>query len=133
MSWRAITVGVIFYDFNAPAPDRVRAPAPIQRVVGTYSGNEVPDVLPAGAARPVGYPIMVVYSGARVVDLRSARLTQVNGPDFAYHVVPQLYERDYVAIVPASPLAPGQRYHVRLELSVAGADMVDEWEFDTER
>ena len=133
MSGRAITVGVIVYDFNAPAPDRVRAPAPIQRVVGTYSGNEVPDVLPAGAARPVGYPIMVVYSGARVVDLRSARLTQVNGPDFAYHVVPQLYERDYVAIVPASPLAPGQRYHVRLELSVAGADMVDEWEFDTER
>jgi hypothetical protein len=133
MAGRAITVGVIVYDFNAPAPDRVRAPAPSQRVAGTYSGNEVPDVLPAGAARPVGYPIMVVFSSARVVDLRSARVTQVNGPDFAYHVVPQLYERDYVAIIPASPLAAGQRYHVRLELSVAGVDMVDEWEFDAER
>src|SRR6266545_7108343 len=133
MAGRAITVGVIVYDFNAPAPDRVRAPAPNQRVAGTYSGNEVPEVLPAGAARPVGYPIMVVFSSARVVDLRSARVTQVNGPDFAYHVVPQLYERDYVAIIPASPLAGGQRYHVRLELSVAGVDMVDEWEFDTER
>jgi len=130
---RRITVGVLVYDFDAPAPDRVRAPAPSQRVAGTYSGDEVPDVLPAGASRPVGYPIMVVFSSARAVDLRSARITQVGGSDFAYHVVPQLYERDYVAIVPASPLAPGARYHVRLDLTVAGADMVDEWEFDTER
>jgi uncharacterized protein YkwD len=130
---RSITVGVLVYDFTAPAPERVRAPASDQRVAGTYSGEEVPDVLPAGASRPVGYPIMVVYSSARAVELRSARVTQVNGPDFAYHVVPQLYERDYVAIVPAAPLAPGARYRVRLELTVAGVDMVEEWEFETER
>lgn len=130
---RTITVGVIVYDFTSTAPDKVRAPAPDQRVAGTYSGDEVPDVLPAGASRPVGYPIMVVYSSARAVDVKSVRISQVNGPDFAYHVVPQLYERDYVAIVPAAPLAPGARYHVRLELTVAGADMVEEWEFDTER
>src|SRR5438309_4859924 len=132
ISGRKITVGVIVYDFTAPAPDRVRAPAPAQRVAGTYSGEEIPDVLPSGAARPVGYPIMIVFSSAREVDLRSARLTQVGGPDFAYHVVPQLYERDYVAIVPASPLVPGARYHVRLDLTVAGADMVEEWEFESE-
>ena len=130
---RRITVGVIVYDFSAPAPDRVRAPAPDQRVAGTYSGDEIPDVLPAGAARPVGYPIMVVYSTARAVDLRNARVTQVGGPDFAYHVVPQLYERDYVAVIPAAPLAPGARYHVRLELMVAGAEVVEEWEFEAER
>jgi uncharacterized protein YkwD len=130
---RTVTVGVIVYDFAAPAPDRVRAPAPDQRVAGTYSGEEIPDVLPAGAARPVGYPIMVVYSSARAVDLRSARLTQVGGPDFAYHVVPQLYERDYVAVIPAAPLAPGARYRVRLELTVAGAEVVEEWEFEAER
>jgi len=130
---RRVTVGVIVYDFAAPAPDRVRAPAPDQRVAGTYSGEEIPDVLPAGAARPVGYPIMVVYSSARAVDLRNARLTQVGGPDFAYHVVPQLYERDYVAVIPAAPLVPGARYRVRLELTVAGADTVEEWEFEAER
>ena len=130
---RMITVGVIVYDFIAPAPDRVRAPAPDQRVTGTYSGEEVPDVLPAGASRPVGYPIMVVFSSARPVDLRNVRVTQVNGADFAYHVVPQLYERDYVAIIPAAPLASGARYHVRLELTVAGAEVVDEWEFEAER
>jgi|SRR5256885_7883724 len=132
ISGRKITVGVIVYDFTAPAPDRVRAPAPAQRVAGTYSGEEIPDVLPAGAARPVGYPIMIVFSSAREVDLRSARLTQVGGPDYAYHVVPQLYERDYVAVVPASPLVPGARYHIRLDLTVAGADLVEEWEFESE-
>ena len=47
--------------------------------------------------------------------------------------MPQIYERDYAAIVPTAPLAAGARYHVRLELSVAGTDVVDEWEFDTER
>lgn len=130
---RAITVGVLVYDFAAPAPDHVRAPAAAQRVAGTYSGEEVPDVLPAGAARPVGYPIMVVYSNARAVELRNARVTDENGRDLAYHVVPQLYERDYVAIIPASPLAPGTRYRVRLELRVAGADVTNEWEFETER
>ena len=133
ISGRMITVGVIVYDFAASAPDRVRAPAPDQRIAGTYSGEEIPDVLPAGASRPVGYPIMVVFSTARAVDLRTARVTQVGGPDFAYHVVPQLYERDYVAVIPAAPLVPGARYHVRLELTVAGADTVEEWEFEAER
>ena len=130
---RSVTVGVLVYDFAAPAPDRVRAPAPDQRVAGTYSGEEIPDVLPAGASRPVGYPIMVIYSSARAVDFRGARITDAAGRDFAYHVVPQLYERDYVAVIPASPLVPGTRYRVHLELTVAGADMVEEWEFEAER
>jgi hypothetical protein len=38
-----------------------------------------------------------------------------------------------VVIIPASPLAPGARYRVRLELIVAANDVVDEWEFETER
>jgi uncharacterized protein YkwD len=130
---RAVTVGVIVYDFNAPAPERVRAPAPDQRVAGTYSGEEIPEVVPAGAARPVGYPIMVIYSGARAVDLRSARVTDASGRELPHHVVPQLYERDYVTIIPASPLAPGARYRVRFELIVAANSVVDEWEFETER
>jgi uncharacterized protein YkwD len=130
---RQVTVGVIVYDFSAPAPDRVRTPAVDQRVAGTYSGEETPDVVPAGAARPVGYPIMIVYAGARPVDLRTARVTDASGRDFAYHVVPQLYERDYVAIIPAAPLASGSRYRVRLELTVAGSDVTEEWEFETER
>jgi uncharacterized protein YkwD len=127
------TVGVLVFDFAAAAPDRVLSPAAGQRVVGSWAGNESPDALPAGSARPVGYPVMVVYSGARAVDLKNAKLTDAGGRELAISVVPQIYERDYAAIVPVAPLASGGRYRVRLELSVAGADVVDEWEFETER
>jgi uncharacterized protein YkwD len=129
---RSTTVGVIVYDFGFAAPDRVRSPAVDQRVPTSWSGEELPDVLPAGAARPVGYPVMVVYSRGRPAELRSARLSDASGREIAYHVVPQIYERDYVAIVPASPLASGTRYHVRLDLRVADADVTEEWEFATE-
>jgi hypothetical protein len=127
------TVGVLVFDFAAAAPERVRSPAAGQRVAGSWAGNETPDALPAGAARPAGYPVMVVYSNAPSVDLKSAKLTDAIGRDVAVSVVPQIYERDYAGIVPTAPLAAGGRYRVRFELSVAGSDVVDEWEFETER
>lgn len=127
------TVGVLVFDFAAVAPDHVRSPAAGQHVTGSWAGDESPDALPPGAVRPVGYPVMVVYSSARPVDLKNAKLTDASGREVVVSVVPQIYERDYAAIVPTAPLAAGARYHVRLELSVAGTDVVDEWEFDTER
>ena len=130
---RSVTVGVIVYDFGSAAPDLVRSPAIGQRVAPSWDGEESPDVLPGGATRPVGYPVMVVYARAQVVEIRSARLSDASGRDLAFHVVPQIYERDYAAIVPAAPLAAGARYHVRLDLIVAGADVVQEWDFETER
>src|SRR5436309_1096334 len=114
------TVGVIVFDFAATAPDRVSSPAAGQRVAGSWAGQESPDALPAGATRPVGYPLMVVYSGARAVDLRVAELTDLGGHDVAVSIVPQIYERDYVAIVPVAPLSAGTKYRVRLALTVAG-------------
>ncbi len=126
------TVGVIVFDFAATAPDRVHSPASGQRVAGSWAGQESPDALPAGASRPVGYPLMAVYSGARAVDLRVAELTDLGGHDVALSIVPQIYERDYVAIVPVAPLAASTKYHVRLALTVAGTDTLDEWDFETE-
>src|SRR5687768_8731182 len=96
---RRATVGVMVYDFGAPAPDLLRSPAEGQRVEGTWDGQEFPDVLPAGAARPVGHPVMLMADRARTVELRAARITGPAG-EMPHHVVPQLYERDYVAIVP---------------------------------
>ena len=125
------TVGVVVFDFAAAAPDRVHSPAAGQRVARSWAGEESPDALPAGAGRPVGYPLMVVYSGGRAVDLRVAELTDATGGDVAVSVVPQIYERDYVGIVPVAPLSAGGKYHVRLALTVAGTDTVDEWEFET--
>src|SRR6266513_2392542 len=122
------TVGVIVFDFAATAPDRVHSPASGQRVAGSWAGQESPDALPAGASRPVGYPLMAVYSGARAVDLRVAELTDLGGHDVALSIVPQIYERDYVAIVPVAPLAASTKYHVRLALTVAGTDTLDEWD-----
>ena len=127
------TVGVLVFDFAAAAPERVRSPADGQRVAGSWAGDESPDALPAGASRPVGYPVMVMYSGGRPVDLRLAKLTDSGGHEVAISVVPQIYERDYAAVVPTAPLAAGGRYRMRFELSVAGSDVVDEWEFETER
>ena len=128
------TVGVIVFDFAAAAaPDRVRSPAAGQSVTGSWAGEESPDALPPGASRPVGYPVMVVYANAAPVDLRGAKLTDASGRDIAVSVVPQIYERDYVAVVPSAPLAAGASYRVRLELSVGGSDVVEEWEFETER
>ena len=127
------TVGVIVFDFSAAAPERVRSPAAGQRVSGSWAGDETPDALPAGATRPVGYPVMVVYSRAPTVDLKSAKITDASGREIPVSVVPQIYERDYVAVVPTAPLAAGARYRVRFELSVGGNDVVDEWEFETER
>jgi hypothetical protein len=127
------TVGVLVFDFAATAPDHVRSPAAGQRVSGSWAGDESPDALPAGAARPVGYPVMVVYSSARPVDVKNAKLTDANGREVAVSVIPQIYERDYAGIIAAAPLVVGARYRVRLELSVAGSDVVDEWEFETER
>jgi uncharacterized protein YkwD len=127
------SVGVIVFDFAAAAPERVRAPAAGQRVAGSWAGDESPDALPAGTARPVGYPIMVVYSGAKSVDLKSAKLSDASGRDVAVSVIPQIYERDYVGVVPIAPLAAAAPYRVRFELSVGGNDVVEEWEFETER
>ena len=129
---RSTTVGVIVYDFGSPAPDVIRSPASGQRVQGSWDGEESPDVLPAGAARPVGYPVMLVAAGAKNVDLRSAHLVDAAGHELATYVVPQIYERDYVALVPARPLDRGARYHVRLDLVISGVDSVEEWEFLTE-
>ena len=127
------TVGVIVFDFAAAAPERLRSPAAGQRVAGSWAGDESPDALPAGTARPVGYPVMVVYSGAKPVDLKNAKLSDASGHDLAVSVIPQIYERDYVGVVPVAPLAAGARYRVRFELSVAGSDVVDEWELETDR
>jgi cysteine-rich secretory family protein len=127
------TVGVLVFDFAAAAPERVRSPAAGQRVKAAWAGDETPDALPAGATRPVGYPVMVVYASARSVELKGATLTDAGGRQIPTSTIPQIYERDYAGVVPTAPLAEGARYRVRFELSVAGSDVVDEWEFETER
>lgn len=129
---RISTVGVIVYDFASPAAETIHSPATNEKVTPSWDGDEVPDPLPAGAGRPVGYPIVLMSSGA-AVQLRAAHLTDARGGDVPMYVVPQAYETDYAAVVPRSPLTAQTRYRVKLEVTIAGKDIVDEWEFETER
>ncbi len=129
---RESIVADIVYDFGFRAVEFARSPYDGQANVPTsWSGNESPNPLPSGASRPVGYPIMVVYSGAQPVDMRAAEIVAPDGSRAPLYYAPQQFERDYQVIVPQQPLASGTRYHVRFDITVNGAYATNEWDFTT--
>jgi hypothetical protein len=129
---RGAVVGNITYNFAIRSPEFVRSPAHGQtNIPTTWSGNESPSPLPPGAAKPVGYPIMFVYSGGRTVELRGARLTAPGGVNVPIYNVPQQFEYDYHVIIPQRPLATNTTYHVRFDITVGGAWLTNEWDFST--
>jgi uncharacterized protein YkwD len=129
---RNSVVGDITYNFGIRSVEFVRSPAHGQTNIPTsWSGNESPSPLPAGAARPVGYPIMVVYSGGQNVAMRDARLVAPGGVIVPIYFVPQQFEYDYQVIIPQRPLATNTTYHVRFDITVAGRWLTNEWDFST--
>ncbi|MEX2229819.1 MAG: CAP domain-containing protein, partial [Dehalococcoidia bacterium] len=132
LNGRSATVGNLVYDFGARAVNFVRSPAHGQTgIPPSWSGNESPSPLPAGVRGPVGYPIMVVYSGGQGVQMRAAELVAPGGARVPFYYVPQLYEYDYQVIIPKAPLAAGTNYHVRMDLTVNGRWVTNEWDFTT--
>lgn len=132
LNGRSTTVGDLVYDFGARAVDFVRSPAHGQRdIPPSWSGNESPSPLPAGTRGPVGYPIMVVYSGGQNVQMRAAELVAPDGARVPFWYVTQLYEYDYQVIIPQRPLAAGTTYHVRFDITVGGRYVTNEWDFTT--
>ena len=126
------TVGDITYDFGIRAVDYVRSPANGQTgIPPSWSGNESPNPLPAGVSGPVGYPIMVVYSGGQPVDMRAAEIVAPNGSRVPIYYAPQQFERDYQVIIPQKPLAAGTTYHVRFDINVNGVMVTNQWDFTT--
>jgi len=126
------TVGDITYDFGIRSVDFVRSPANGQTGVPTsWSGNESPSPLPAGVSGPVGYPVMVVYSGGQPVDMRAAEIVAPDGTRLPIYYAPQQFERDYQVIVPQRPLAPNATYHVRFDINVNARMVTNEWDFST--
>src|SRR5437870_1653100 len=129
---RGTTVGDIAYDFGLRPVDFVRSPARGQTNIPTsWSGNESPNPLPAGATRPVGYPIMVVYSGGQSVVMRGAEVVAPDGTRVPIYYAPQEFEYDYQVIIPQRPLATNTTYHVRFDITVAGTWLTNEWDFST--
>jgi hypothetical protein len=126
------TVADITYDFGFRAVDFVRSPANGQTNIPTsWSGNESPSPLPAGATTPVGYPIMVVYSGAQRVDMRAAEVVAPDGTRLPIYYAPQQFESDYQVIIPQRPLAANTTYHVRFDINVNGVMTTNQWDFST--
>jgi uncharacterized protein YkwD len=126
------TVGNLTYDFGIRSPEFVRSPAHGQTGIPTsWSGVESPSPLPAGVSGPVGYPIMVVYSGGRNVVMRGAEIVAPNGSRVPIYYVPQQFEYDYQVIIPQRPLSAGTTYHVRFDITVSGVWLTNEWDFST--
>src|SRR6266540_1509577 len=129
---RGSTVGDIAYNFGLRDVEFARSPAHGQTNIPTsWSGNESPNPLPAGATRPVGYPIMVVYSGGRSVVMRGAEVVAPGGARVPIYYAPQQFEYDYQVIIPQRPLAANTTYHVRFDITVAGTWLTNEWDFST--
>lgn len=129
---RGTTVGDITYNFGIRSVEFVRSPAHGQTNIPTsWSGNESPSPLPAGASRPVGYPIMVVYSGGQSVVMRGAEVVAPGGVRLPIYYAPQVFEYDYQVIIPQRPLAANTTYHVRFDITVAGTWLTNEWDFST--
>lgn len=132
LNGRGTTVGNITYNFGIRSVEFVRSPAHGQtNIPTTWSGNESPSPLPAGAPKPVGYPIMFVYSGGQTVVLRGAQLIAPDGAQVPIYIAPQQFEYDYHVIIPQRPLATNTTYHVRFDITVAGRWLTNEWDFST--
>ena len=126
------TVGDITYDFGIRSVDYVRSPANGQTgIPPSWSGNESPSPLPAGVRGPVGYPIMLVYSGGQRVDMRAAEIIAPNGSRVPIYYAPVQFENDYQVIIPQQPLAAGTTYHVRFDINVSGVMVTNQWDFTT--
>ena len=126
------TVGDITYDFGIRSVDFVRSPANGQTgTPASWSGNESPSPLPAGVIGPVGYPIMVVYSGGQRVDMRAAEIVAPGGARVPIYYAAQQFEYDYQVIIPQQPLAAGTTYHVRFDINVNSQMVTNEWDFTT--
>ena len=132
LNGRETTVGDIVYDFGFRSVDFVRSPSNLQTNIPTsWSGRESPSPLPSGVSGPVGYPIMVVYSGGQNVQMRAAEVVAPNGTRLPIYYAAQQFEYDYQVIIPQQPLAPNTTYHVRFDITVGGSYVTNEWDFST--
>ncbi len=126
------TVGDFVYDFSRRPVPFVRSPAAGQAGIPTsWNGGESPSPLPSGVTLPVGYPIVLVYSGAQSVAMRAAEIVTPSGVRLPIYYAPQVFESDYQVIVPQKPLPAGTKLHVRFDITVAGQYATNEWDFTT--
>ncbi|MBU1878689.1 MAG: hypothetical protein KJ734_07045, partial [Chloroflexi bacterium] len=97
-----------------------------------WNGYEIPDPLPAGAARPVGYPVSLTWDRG-VVTPTQALLTSPTGTVPCHPLPPTpIYGGDYyVFLVPIAPLAPRTTYTATVAGASPDGPFAFTWSFTT--
>ncbi|GAC1338055.1 MAG: hypothetical protein NVSMB29_03270 [Candidatus Dormibacteria bacterium] len=123
------------FDGSAPAAAPLVYPAEGQlRVPATFVDNELPDPLPAGAARTSGYPVTITFAARSVVQIDSFTLHDATGHDLDVYAIPPSPESENSgAVLPRQPLHPGEQYSASVTASVDGRPFARSWKFTVTR
>lgn len=103
-----------------------------QRDVPTsWGGGEIPDPLPPGASRPVGYPFTLQGVGGTLT-VSAAEMRDANGTQVSVHPnPPDCFAFNCFGLIPVSPLIPGMTYRVSAQGMVGNTPFDRTWSFTT--
>ena len=128
-------LSIATYDFGLAAPTRSDAvvyPAPGQQdVPPAFTGNEIPDPVPQGAAYPVGYPVTLQVGEARTLSVTSGQLVGPDGqavPSYTLDPGQQVGPNEW-ALLAKEPLKPGAAYTVNVSGTLDGQPWSKSWQF----
>lgn len=96
-----------------------------------FVDNELPDPLPAGVPRSVGYPVTATFAAGQRVALRSFSLSGPGGAVDAYVLPVAGDTENSVTLLPKQPLAPASTYQAQCTAVVDGQTRTIEWSFTT--
>ncbi len=117
---------------GSPGSAPVRYPADgAGGVPASFFDNELPDPVPAGAARVTGYPVTMTFPRGATVRVSSFTLTGPGGAAVSLVAVqaPSDQTENSAFLLPASPLAAGARYTAHMVAVVDGAAYDSVWSF----
>jgi tetratricopeptide (TPR) repeat protein len=123
------------FGFSGASPAHaapVRYPADGQAgVPASFFDNELPDPVPAGAARVTGYPITVTFDRRSAVRMSSFSLSTAGGAPVALVAVqgPSDATENSAFLLPTAPLSAGVRYTAHIVAVVDGAAYDSTWSF----
>jgi hypothetical protein len=125
------------FGFTYPGPSHapVLYPAPGQtNVPATFVDNELPDPVPAGAARVTGYPITVTFGRYSSVHVSSFTLAGPAGRvGLVYLLQPGDDTENSASLLPGVPLDAGATYTAHIVATVDGATFDKTWSFTVAR
>jgi len=100
-------------------------------VPAIFVDNELPDPVPAGAARVTGYPVTVTFDPRSMVRMSSFTLTGPGGGAVPLVAVqpPSAATDNSAFLLPSAPLTAGARYTAHIVATVDGVGYDSVWSF----